>query len=126
MSGLRETWDNLPEFVRTAVVAGACVTFGMIINDKYTVIRDGPKQIQAVLSAQQELTDRIDLLSAQLALASLNAVRLTYVEDALCTEMAKQELGPERDRWCSAMLRARDDVTRAAPANAANSPTLRR
>ena len=115
MSGFKETWDGLPSLVRTAAVAGACVSFGMIINDKYKVIQDSPRQYEAVMQGQEELQAQIADLSARLSVASVNSIRLTYAEDALCTDAAIEAIGPERDRWCAGMTRSRNSLRPTSP-----------
>lgn len=118
--------ESVPQAVRSAVaiVAAAVTVFtaGVAFNattNKYSVI---PEDVAELTDQVTSLRTEIAQLRGEMRVPSANAVRITYVEDAICTPTAIAVLGPDQDRWCYAMQRGRPSNNAAGSLSAQPPP----
>lgn len=120
----RRALDALPTWFKTAGLIGAVFSGGMIAQEKWRVMEQGPQDISAIREDLAAQSAQLAAIRADLALTTANALRISYMEDAICTDAAIGRIGPDRDRRCYAMLRGRSPLSPRAsrPGAAPSSP----
>ena len=111
MQSLAEAIAQIPTWMKLAAALGAMFSAGMLVQEKWALMEKQPQDIADMQRTLEEQAAQLETLRIRLSTILNNSARITFLEDAVCTPPVIESLGPDRDRRCFAMTRAREAST---------------